>query len=239
MDPPTASCSLYTHLTLPSALFIDKYQLSDTLFLQSHNLLSLRSLAGETDLEAPDWVISKWGSAALLELSNPSAGSASKQPGSRAEAARKPHEVTVPLHLRYLPPAANSSGLTPLAMPYPPVFWACPAPASSCDDIGGPFEPHGLVYDTMFLKCTVFYHVAPVPTSADARGELLASLQVPVLDLAYADWVEWGTLAAMVLGAAWVAWKLCLAAGLLGTGGTVTEDTDQRRIGSGTSRKDR
>ncbi|KAI4935588.1 uncharacterized protein J4E92_002879 [Alternaria infectoria] len=70
-DKPNRSCKLHTHLTLPSYLFIDKYQFSDTLFLADKNLKRLRSLAGATDLEAPDWVVPAWGSAALFELATP------------------------------------------------------------------------------------------------------------------------------------------------------------------------
>jgi hypothetical protein len=78
LDPPTkkpdeSTCALHTYLTLPSAIFADKYQLSSTdeLFLNSHNLQALRSIAGETDLEAPDYVVQKWGSNVLLELATP------------------------------------------------------------------------------------------------------------------------------------------------------------------------
>ena len=68
--PPSTTCALHTYLTLPSPLFADKYQLStsDPIFLGSHNLVSLRSISGETDLEAPDYLVEKWGSNLLLEL---------------------------------------------------------------------------------------------------------------------------------------------------------------------------
>src|SRR5690242_18169438 len=61
LTAPDPTCKLHTHLTLPSALFIDKYQFNDPLFLASKNLVALRSLAGATDLEAPDWVVPEWG----------------------------------------------------------------------------------------------------------------------------------------------------------------------------------
>ena len=212
LHPPLPSCSLHTYLTLPSAIFLDRYQLLDTLFLKSHNLIALHSLSGETDLEAPDWVLSRWGSAALLEIS-PSFPS----PSSNLT-------VTIPLHLRYLPPAHNTSGLVPFSLPYPSVFWACPAPTDLAPIIPQPFDRTGLSYDSLFDDRTLFYHIAPspVPSSSLVRGgvdeddRLLVSLQVPVLDLDLAGWVEWGTVAAVVLGTGWIAWKLVVAAGLFG-----------------------
>src|SRR3954452_15863481 len=74
--PPASSeatCALHTYLTLPSTIFGDQYQLgtTDNLFLESHNLIALRALAGEMDLEAPDWVVNRWGSNWLLELATP------------------------------------------------------------------------------------------------------------------------------------------------------------------------
>src|SRR5207248_4360397 len=51
--PEESTCALHTYLTLPSAIFADKYQLSSTdeLFRKSHHLQALRSINGETDLE--------------------------------------------------------------------------------------------------------------------------------------------------------------------------------------------
>ncbi len=72
VPPPPPACVLHTYLTLPSSIFIDQYQLSSPNLLASRNLGGIRALVGETDLEAPDWVIVKWGSALLLELSHPS-----------------------------------------------------------------------------------------------------------------------------------------------------------------------
>ncbi|KAI9869701.1 MAG: protease B nonderepressible form, partial [Pleopsidium flavum] len=69
---PATTCALHAYLTLPSYLFADKYQLSDPLFLASKHLHSTRSISGETDLEAPDWAVKKWGSSMLVELSPPS-----------------------------------------------------------------------------------------------------------------------------------------------------------------------
>src|SRR5438270_13214950 len=66
--PPAEACALHAYLTLPSYLFADRYQLSDPLFLQSKGLRGLRSIYGELDLEAPNWVIKKWGSSMLVEI---------------------------------------------------------------------------------------------------------------------------------------------------------------------------
>ncbi|KAI1573798.1 PIG-X domain containing protein [Pyrenophora tritici-repentis] len=80
---PTPSCKLHAHLTLPSYLFIDKYQFTDALFLASKNIKSLRSLSGATDLEAPDWVVEEWGSAALFQLAVPKKSQHASNPFDR------------------------------------------------------------------------------------------------------------------------------------------------------------
>ncbi|KAF2490460.1 PIG-X-domain-containing protein [Lophium mytilinum] len=194
LTPPDETCALHTYLTLPSVLFIDKYQLSDPLFLASLNLVFLRSISGATDLEAPDWVVSQWGSAALLELAIPPQHDSAPQDGD--------WEVSIPLHLRYLPPNHNKTGLESSATPWPVVFWACRAEEGSKMTVN-PFDRVNLGYDGLFGPKTMFYHVPP----ADVGG-LVERIDVPVLDLDRAGYVEWGTVAAVVLGVAWVCWKL-------------------------------
>ena len=199
LTPPAESCALHTYLTLPSALFIDKYQLQDSLYLASQNLLKLRSVAGETDLEAPDWAISRWGSAVLLELAHP------PNPGPR------PSEdwiVSIPLHLRYLEPAANASGTASAQLPWPVVFWACTAEEGTKMSVN-PFDRTNLGYDGLFGPRTMFYHVPPQENVVD--GTLVETIPVPVLDLGKAWYVESGTVLAVVVGFAWVAWKLATA----------------------------
>ncbi|EON66513.1 hypothetical protein W97_05758 [Coniosporium apollinis CBS 100218] len=214
LQPPSkARCSLHTYLTLPSALFIDKYAFSDALTLRSLNLAALRTVYGETDLEAPDWVIPKFGSAALFELATPSLASQSTSLSTTRGTAVKDTDiwtVEIPLHLRYLPP--TSGGYTPLAVPWPVVFWACTADEGT-RMVVNPFDRVNLGYDGLFGDRTMFYHVPPSPgngtwTGREAEGRLVETLQVPVLDLRQAWYVEWGTVVAVVVGTAWVCWKL-------------------------------
>ncbi|KAJ4367117.1 protease B nonderepressible form [Neocucurbitaria cava] len=103
LTPPNPSCKLHTHLTLPSYLFIDKYQFSDPLFLASKNLRSLRSLAGATDLEAPDWVVEQWGSAALFEIAHPAPPSTTAS-GSESGSVEGSWTVSIPSTSATSPP---------------------------------------------------------------------------------------------------------------------------------------
>ncbi|KAJ9642854.1 protease B nonderepressible form [Coniosporium tulheliwenetii] len=183
LTPPSkARCSLHTYLTLPSALFIDKYAFSDALTLQSLNLAALRTVYGETDLEAPDWVIPRFGSAALFELATLSPASPSPAENTAAED-NGSWTVEIPLHLRYLPPTAG--GYTDLAVPWPVVFWACTANEGTRMAVN-PFDRVNLGYDGLFGDRTMFYHVPPSPSgngTEGGRSRLVETLQVPVLDL--------------------------------------------------------
>ncbi|KAF2823982.1 PIG-X-domain-containing protein [Ophiobolus disseminans] len=190
LTPPNPSCKLHTHLTLPSYLFIDKYQFTDPLFLSSKNIKSLRSLSGATDLEAPDWVIKEWGSAALFELANTQTQSPSAQ-----------LNVSIPLHLRYLP--ASNTSHTRVPVPWPVVFWACRADEGA-KMAANPFDRVHLGYEALFGLKTRFMHVEPKTSG----GELVEWIDVPVLDLNKTGWVEWGTLGTVVLAFAGLCWVL-------------------------------
>lgn len=183
--PPKGTCAIHTYLTLPSYLFIDRYPLSDALALRNHNLKALHSLSGATDLEAPDYLTPAWGSAALFEIDTSDA----------AVKGSKDFSFTVPLHLRYLSPNANGSQEVPV--PDPVVFWACPA-----EEYGkfpsSPFDRVNLGYEGLFGPKTLFYHFVP---QAGSSGELVQRVQVPVLDLSKAWYVEWGTVIAVLFGA--------------------------------------
>ena len=185
-DPPKSTCALHTYLTLPSTLFIDRYPLSDTLSLRSHNLRALHALSGATDLEAPDYLTPAWGSAALFEIDTSDAELKDTQEFS----------FTIPLHLRYLPPVNGSDGIRETHVPDPVVFWACPA-----EEYGkfpsSPFDRINLGYEGLFGPKTMFYHFSP-----DAKGEeLVQLLQAPVLNLDGSWYVEWGTVIAVLVGA--------------------------------------
>ncbi|PYI15286.1 PIG-X-domain-containing protein [Aspergillus violaceofuscus CBS 115571] len=195
LQPPDATCALHTYLTLPSYLFGDKYQLGteDPLFLDSHHLVKLLSVTGETDLEAPDWSVSQWGSNWLLELATP--------PDDQY-----PEEwnVTIPLHLRYLAP--SESGYRSVGVPWPVVFWACAASEEAKMHFN-PFDRVDLGWEGLFAPQTIFYQVNP----AAEQGRLVEEISVPVLKetgFFNSKTIELGTVLAIVLGSLWVLWKL-------------------------------
>lgn len=202
--PPDATCALHAYLTLPSTVFGDKYQLSttDSLFLDSHHLTALRAVAGETDLEAPDWVVPRWGSNWLLELDTP------QEPGLETE----DWNVTIPLHLRYLKP--SESGYRTASIPWPVVFWACSAEDGTKMGVN-PFDRVNLGWEGLFGVRTMFYQLHPSTGRRDAR--LVEEIEVPVLRLTREGLfqtknIELGTVAVIGLGLLWVLWKLSLAA---------------------------
>ena len=231
--PPHATCALHTYLTLPSPIFADKYQLltSDPLFLSSHNLLALRSVAGETDLEAPDWSVDSWGSNWLFELPT--------TPTTQAQA--QAQNVTIPLHLRYLHPSA--SGYREIGVPWPVVFWACSADEGSKMGVN-PFDRVQLGWDSLFGAKTMFYQVRPAVVAGDddghdggggsgsnnTSGGLVERIDVPVLQLSdegvlfSSRAIELGTVVAIVLGFGWVLWKL----GLVGMQRKNTDTTTKK-----------
>jgi len=69
-----------------------------------------------------------------------------------------------------------------------------------------PFDRVNLGYEGLFGPKTMFYHVPPANSSSG--GRLVEEIQVPVLDLDQAWYVEWGTVVAVALGTLWVCWKL-------------------------------
>lgn len=201
--PSDATCALHTYLTLPSHIFGDKYQLSttDPLFLESHNLAALRAVFGETDLEAPDWSVDRWGSNWLLELATP------------VEEVASEWNVTVPLHLRYLRP--SESGYRTAEVPWPVVFWACTAEGGTKMGIN-PFDRVNLGWEGLFGPRTMFYQLHPASSADDGGDHLVEKLDVPVLQLNEeqglfrSKTIELGTVVVIVLGFAWVLWKLGL-----------------------------
>ncbi|KAF7542585.1 hypothetical protein G7Z17_g11447 [Cylindrodendrum hubeiense] len=189
-QPPDndAECSPFAYLTLPKAIFADRYGLADELFLASKNLTASRYTSLPVDLEAPAYTTDSWGSRVLLELAAPASNE------------DQPWTAEVPLHLRYLEP--SSTGEIEVEVPYPAVFWAC---SSDIEDLSNPFDRVHLGFDELFDKKTVFWHVTPQPASGK---RLMSPVTVPVLNDQGADWIGLGTAAAVVLGFAWVFWKL-------------------------------
>ncbi|KIX96834.1 uncharacterized protein Z520_07554 [Fonsecaea multimorphosa CBS 102226] len=201
--PPGSVCALQTYLTLPSHIFADKYAFlsNDPLFQKLHHVGLLHSIAGETDLEAPDYVVRKWGSTMLLELQTPN--------GSIGEtrAAVGVWDVTIPLHLRYLEPKNGSS--SEVEVPWPIVFWACTADDGTKFPVN-PFDRIQLGFEGLFGPRTMFYHLDPVPTQGAAPGRLIERISAPVLDLnaASPSKIESLTMATIALGFLWVLLKL-------------------------------
>lgn len=191
-QPPSrdddAQCSPYAYLTLPKTIFADRYQLADELFLASKNLAASRYTSLPVDLEAPAYTTESWGSRVLLELAPPSSDQ------------DQPWTAEVPLHLRYLEP--SSTGETDIEVPYPAVFWAC---SSDVENLNNPFDREHLGYDELFDSKTIFWHVTP---RAANGTRIMNAVTVPVLNDQKAEWIGLGTSAAVVLGFAWVLWKL-------------------------------
>ncbi|CAO2649461.1 Nn.00g068460.m01.CDS01 [Neocucurbitaria sp. VM-36] len=217
LAPPNPTCKLHTHLTLPSYLFIDRYQFTDALFLQSKHLKSLRSFAGATDLEAPDWVINQWGSAALFELAPPSAFPSEQVKSASASASASADEywnVSIPLHLRYLP--ASPTSHTRIPVPWPVVFWACRA-EEGAKMAANPFDRVHLGYEALFGLKTRFMHVEP-GVAGNGTGQLVEWIDVPVLDTRKSGWVEVGTVGTVLMAFLGLCWVLF---GRLGSGKVV------------------
>ncbi|KAI1302583.1 PIG-X [Xylaria venustula] len=185
-----SSCSLHAYLTLPRAIFADKYQLGDDVFLSSKNLTALRYISQPVDLEAPDYAMKLWGSTMLLELQPPS---------TKVD---KPWTAEIPLHLRYLSP--TDGGYRSINVPSPAVFWACNTEEGTKFP-SSPFDRANLGYDGLFGPRTLFWHVNP---KSEGNHGLNHPVQVPVLDLNKSGWVSTGTTAVVLLGFAYIVYKL-------------------------------
>lgn len=124
------------------------------------------------------------------------------------------------MHLRYLPPRKiNESSVYPpymatgvetealpgkrsTSIPYPAVFWACPADSGLKMSVN-PFDRVNLGYDGLFGPKTMFWHVLP------SMGKTLSvALEVPVMNMERATNVESATAFVVLVGFAWVCWKL-------------------------------
>ena len=195
--PAASVCALQTYLTLPSYIFADKYAFlsNDPLFQKSHHLGQLRSIAGETDLEAPDYVVKKWGSTMLLGIQTPN-----------VTAGKSRWDITIPLHLRYLEPKDN--GVSEVEMPWPIVFWACTAEDGTKFPVN-PFDRTQLGFEGLFGPRTMFYHLDPAPNGGSS-GRLVERISVPVLDpkAASPTSIEYLTVVTIALGFLWVLLQL-------------------------------
>lgn len=184
----------------------------------------LRSLSGESDLEAPVWVLKKWGSASLFELVAPHEyyDSADAETGTTATAGSVKDglwNISIPLHLRYLPPAAANgtsssvAGQRAISVPWPSVFWACEAEDGLKMSVN-PFDRVNMGYDGLFGPKTMFYHIPPAAASPDS---LVEEVLVPVIDLEKTGYVEMGTVTVVLVGFVWVCWMLVKSSFGVGT----------------------
>ncbi|KAI0166030.1 PIG-X [Xylariaceae sp. FL1272] len=207
---PDASCSLHVYLTLPRTLFADKYQLEDHLFLASKNLTALRYTSQPVDLEAPDYAMELWGSSVLLELQRPNVPS------------DDPWTAEIPLHLRYLSPEEGGYGA--IEAPWPAVFWACNVEEGTLFP-NSPFDRANLGYEGLFGPRTMFWHVHPEPDN----GRLYHQFQVPVLDLKKVDRISAVTAAVVLLGFAYVVFKLVSVYWKSGHGDLKASSTSEKK----------
>ncbi|KAI5303083.1 protease B nonderepressible form [Ascosphaera pollenicola] len=228
LQPPDPTCSLHTYLTLPSTIFPDQYQLKtkDTIYRASNRWHHAELVAGELDLEAPDWRVEKWGSNVLIELADP----------TDDELVGGMH-VTVPLHLRYLQPAGG--GYRNISVPWPVVFWAC----AGSERRFSPFDRQHLGYDDVFGPDTLFYHVHPLShyveegLNGDERAPLVEGITVPVLDMDakgkqmnQARFIKLATVVIILAGFAWVLYKLRLVFSSSGARTDGPEKEDKKTI---------
>jgi hypothetical protein len=202
--PSAAQCTPQIHLTLPSHTFVDPYSLktSDPNFRSTYHIQAVHSLTGHLDLEAPDYIPSSpWGSSLLLTPAVPDSVANSSSPW----------EVTVPLHLRYLPPS-NTTSHEEVTLPYPIIYFACPAEADSAAKFPvNPFDRVHLGYDGLYGPLTTFLHLTPQPPAGSDK--LTLPLSVPVLhapnDGILTPYViELTTLVTISLGFFWITAKL-------------------------------
>ena len=172
----------------------------------------------------------EWGSVALLQLNEGPLTNLDSKFSTNYET-----YIKLPTHLRYMPPSSGTNGIRDLTIPWPIVFWACPAPPApptpkhqdavtpSSTAAKNPFARRLLGYDNdidaLFPPNTTFYHLTPSPnvntSIADNHSllqaqddQLLLRLKVPVLDLDRAGYVEFGTAAVVWSATLWILWLL-------------------------------
>lgn len=73
-----------------------------------------------------------------------------------------------------------------------------------------PFDRVNLGFESLFVPSTMFYHLQPAQGNAmsNVSGQLVETLQVPVLVQGWESYVEWGTVGCVLFGALWLIWKL-------------------------------
>lgn len=179
-------CKLYASYNIPKSLFLDKYQLADLdrSTASAPATGKLIGVWGETDLEAPVWVVDGWGSEALVEI-YPHSADASMN-----------FEFGLPMHSRYQDPQYNET-LTNHTMPKPVVFWACldaeNRPTSEFKSLG---------YESLFPDETIFYHI-PV-----AESEVYDEYQIPIAPIESYHVVHAVTITVILGGFLWLLFRI-------------------------------
>ncbi|KAF3094315.1 protease B nonderepressible form [Orbilia oligospora] len=213
-NSPTSGCTLNAYFTIPQPFFVDPYQLEDEKLMKSYGINKIKVVEGETDLEAPEWAMSKWGALVLAELDV-------AQYLSTWEKKRSPMEFTLPLHLRYMPthPEKHSETAT---LPWPMVFWACPSEQWNKMSTN-PFDRRMLGYDEYFPDETYFYHLTPKLINSTLSR---SSLEVPILNSVDSQLIEWGTMGVIVVGLLWVFGTILIS--FFGASGKKVEEHQKR-----------
>lgn len=73
-----------------------------------------------------------------------------------------------------------------------------------------PFDRVNLGFESLFGPRTMFYHLQPAQGNAmsSVSGQLVETLQVPVLLQGWESYVESGTVGCVLFGVLWLIWKL-------------------------------
>lgn len=180
----TNSCKLFYYQLLPKAFFIDKYQLP--------NQLSLISIYGDTDLEAPEYKIDGWGVEALFEVEQ-----------------LQDFEFTI--HSRYQLPILDSSEAdsVPKIINKPSIFYACNVHEDANLLKTSPFDYTGSLaeniggYQAYFTENTAFYHL----TQVEPENRLVIDIPRGKGDI---HTVNQMTLMVLGLGISWLLYKCLL-----------------------------
>ena len=197
---PRDECSLHAHFVVPQPFFVDPYQLADDSIMKSMGIRHVRSIIGETDLEAPVWTKSKWGAAVVVDIE------------TRGKESRS-LKVEMPLHLRYMVPLEDEER-TKASMPWPVLFWACTEDECECiskpsivylltsfvgeEESKRPFDRKALGYEDQFSPNTVYHHLRA--ESDGGPGSLKSMAEIPILDLKHSGMIELGTTAVITIG---------------------------------------
>lgn len=174
-SPPLSedNCKLFWISTVTNRLIFDKYQI-DT------NKFKLLSSWGDTDLEAPVWKVSNWGSLQILEVLDK-------------------ENLKMTYHSRYIQPTINSE----TELLNPSLFYACDSEGLIEDHeliTLNPFDTYGLGYDSFFDKDTVFYHFQ--------NAEGISKFNIPTAEVTDYKKIHFITTAVVLLGTFYLLFKM-------------------------------